>query len=79
MCLAIPTRIASIDGHMACCEARGVRRDVSLTLLEGQDAEIGSYVLVHVGYALQTIAAADAQATSAPCDEIATALHPADA
>ena len=72
-------RIVSIAGHMACCEARGVRRDVSLTLLEGQDTVIGDYVLVHVGYALQTIAADDAQDTWELFDEIAAALHPADA
>ncbi len=64
---------------MAHCEARGVRRDVSLTLLGDQDVALGDYVLVHVGYALQTIGAADAQATWALFDDIGAALYPADA
>ncbi len=79
MCLAVPMRILSRDGHMASCEARGVRRDVSLTLLADQDVAVGDYVLVHVGYALQTIGAADAQATWDLFDDIGAALYPADA
>jgi hydrogenase expression/formation protein HypC len=72
-------RIVSRDGHMAHCEARGVRRDVSLTLLGDQDVAVGDYVLVHVGYALQTIGAEDAQVTWALFDDIGAALYPADA
>jgi hydrogenase expression/formation protein HypC len=79
MCLAVPMRIVSRDGHMARCEARGVGRDVSLTLLGDQDVAIGDYVLVHVGYALQTIAAADAQATWALFDDVSAVLYPTDA
>jgi len=72
-------RIVSRDGYMANCEARGVCRNVSLTLLADQDVAVGDYVLVHVGYALQTIGAADAQATWALLDDIGAALYPADA
>jgi len=72
-------RIISRNGHMASCEARGVRRDVSLTLLGDQAVVVGDHVLVHVGYALQTITAADAQATWALFDDISAALYPADA
>jgi hydrogenase expression/formation protein HypC len=79
MCLAVPMRVLSLSGHMANCEARGVRRDVSLTLLADQDVAVGDYVLVHVGYALQTIGAADAQATWELFDDISAALYPTDA
>jgi hydrogenase expression/formation protein HypC len=79
MCLAVPMRIISRDGHMARCEARGVRRDVSLTLLADQDLAIGDYGLVHVGYALQTIGAADAQATWALFDDISAVPYPSNA
>jgi hydrogenase expression/formation protein HypC len=79
MCLAVPMRILTRDGHMASCEARGVRRDVSLTLLADQDVAVGDYVLVHVGYALQTIDVADAQATWELFDDITEALYQADA
>jgi hydrogenase expression/formation protein HypC len=74
MCLAVPMRIVSMGGHHACCEAKGVRRDVSLTLLGDQPVAIGDHVLVHVGYAIQTITAADALTTWELFDEIAAAL-----
>ena len=77
MCLAVPMRIVSREGYRACCEARGVRRDVSLFLLGDQDAAVGDYVLVHVGYAIQKIIAEDAQATWELFDEITSALDQA--
>ncbi len=79
MCLAVPMRIVSIDGHRACCEARGVRRDVSLTLLGDETVAVGSQVLIHVGYALQVITEDDARATWDLFDEITAALDRADA
>ena len=79
MCLAIPMRILSVEGHRACCEAKGVRRDVSLTLLGDEEIAVGDYVLVHVGYAIQTITATDARTTWDLFDEIASALDHAGA
>lgn len=79
MCLAVPMQIISISGHLACCEAKGVCREVSLTLLDGQAVQIGDHVLVHVGYALQTITKADAQEAWVLFDEVAAALDHADA
>ncbi|MCM8827537.1 MAG: HypC/HybG/HupF family hydrogenase formation chaperone [Candidatus Omnitrophica bacterium] len=54
MCLAIPSRIVEIyrDGT-ALVEAMGVRRKVSLDLLE--EAKEGDWVLVHVGFAIQRL------------------------
>ncbi|MDJ0928335.1 MAG: HypC/HybG/HupF family hydrogenase formation chaperone [Gammaproteobacteria bacterium] len=63
MCLAIPMRIKTIDGFNAVCEAGGVERDVSLFMLQTDCIEPGDHVLVHVGYAIQKVAAADAAAT----------------
>jgi hydrogenase expression/formation protein HypC len=79
MCLAIPMRIVSIQGHKACCEAKGVRRDVSLTLLLDQDVAIGDHVLIHVGYALQLITATDAKLVWDLFDEIVDSPDLADA
>ena len=79
MCLAVPMRIVSIEGHKACCEAKGIRREVSLTLLDGQAVAVGDHILVHVGYALQTVDAAEALATWDLLDEITAALDRADA
>ncbi len=79
MCLAVPRRIIFITGHLACCEAKGVRRDVSLTLLGDEHVAVGDHVLEHVGYAIQTITAADARSTWDLFDEITSALDPAGA
>ena len=53
MCLAIPSRIVSIDNEMATIDVDGVRRKCSLLLLE--DARVGEYVIVHAGFAIQKI------------------------
>jgi len=53
MCLAIPSQIVSIDDGMAVIDVDGVRREVSLLLLE--DPQVGDWVIVHAGFAIQTI------------------------
>lgn len=60
MCLGIPMRIEWISGHTARCHAKGIERDVNLFLLGGQPLDAGDYVMVHVGYAIQKIAADEA-------------------
>jgi len=63
MCLAIPMKIADINGDIAKCEAAGVRRDVNLHLLNDIPLRVGDYVLVHLGYAIQQVPSPDAQAS----------------
>ncbi len=53
MCLAIPSKIVNIDNNMAILDVDGVRREASLLLLE--DAEIGDYVIVHAGFAINKV------------------------
>jgi hydrogenase expression/formation protein HypC len=79
MCLAVPMQIISVEGCVARCEAKGVQRNVSLTLLDSQEAVVGKHVLVHVGYAIQTITAEEAQTSWDLFDELASALDHADA
>ena len=79
MCLAVPMRIVSIEGSIARCEAMGVQRNVSLTLLDSQEAVEGNYVLVHVGYAIQTVTAADAETSWDLFEQIDAVLERADA
>lgn len=55
MCLGIPMQVVHIDGLVARCEARGVQRDVNLFLLQDSRPAPGDFVMVHVGYAIQTI------------------------
>ena len=61
MCLGIPMQIKSIDGFVATCEARGVKREVSLFMLQDEDFRVDEFVVVHVGYAIQKITPADAR------------------
>ncbi len=53
MCLAIPSKIVNIDNNMAILDVDGVRREASLLLLE--DAEVGDYVIVHAGFAINKV------------------------
>jgi hydrogenase expression/formation protein HypC len=73
MCVTIPLRITGIEGCSATCEARDVRREVRLDLLDS-DVAVGDYVLIHAGHALQVISEADALATWELLDEITSAL-----
>lgn len=62
MCLAIPARIEELTtpGN-AIVNLGGVRKEISLALLD--DAGIGDYVIVHVGYALQKLDQEEAERT----------------
>ena len=58
MCLAIPSKIVKIENGVGTIDVDGVRRTASLLLVE--DAAVGDYVIVHAGFALHKIDAADA-------------------
>ncbi len=53
MCLAIPTRIVAIDGEKAVGEVGGVKREISIVMTPG--VKVGDYVIVHAGFAIQTV------------------------
>lgn len=64
MCLAIPVRVVALaSGDQAIVDAGGVRKEISLALVEG--VEVGDYVILHVGYALQKLDEDEAQRTLA--------------
>lgn len=65
MCLAIPARIVEIDAatDIAQVSLGGVRKEVSLALVN--DAQVGDYVLIHVGYALNKLSEEEAEKTLA--------------
>ena len=54
MCLAVPSKVINIDDLFATVDVFGARREVSLMLLPEQ-AQVGDYVLVHAGFAIQKI------------------------
>ena len=66
MCLAVPGKIVSIDESnpelkMAKVNFGGVSKDVCIQWLD--DVNIGDYVLVHVGFALNKVDEKDAEET----------------
>jgi hydrogenase expression/formation protein HypC len=64
MCLALPARIVEIlDGDNARIDVGGVRKQISIALVDG--VAIGDYVIVHVGYALTRLDADEAERTLA--------------
>ncbi len=76
MCLAIPARVAEIrEGDQAIVDLGGVRKDVSLALLDG--VEVGDYVIVHVGYALNKLDPDEAAKTLALFAEMGEQASPA--
>ena len=75
MCLAIPMQIVEIDGYVARCEAKGVQREVSLFMLQGQKLAIDDFVMVHVGYAIQKVTEKDALSSWELFDEILLATE----
>jgi hydrogenase expression/formation protein HypC len=61
MCLAIPGQVVQVvdeDAQLAEVEVAGVRRVVSVALLDptgGAGSLVGEWVLIHVGFALSRI------------------------
>jgi hydrogenase expression/formation protein HypC len=71
MCLAIPARVMRINGDKAQVDfGEGVLREVNVTLV---DAKVDDYVLVHAGYAIQTVDKKDALETISLWNEILAA------
>ncbi len=70
MCLAVPTQIKSIDeNNIAVVELGGVEREISLIMTP--EAEVGDYVLVHTGYAINLMSNEEAQASLEAFAELA--------
>jgi hydrogenase expression/formation protein HypC len=73
MCLAVPMKIKSVDGFNAVCEAKGIEREVSLFMLQGEEVAVDDHVLVHVGYAIQKVSEEEARLTWELFEEIENA------
>lgn len=70
MCLGIPGQLIEIvdrDAGLARVDISGVRREVSVALVDDPAApiEVGDWVLIHVGFALARIDEDDARETLA--------------
>jgi len=54
-------KIVSIKQSIARCQYQGIERDVDIFLLADSGLDIGEFVLVHVGYAIQKIEKEEAE------------------
>ena len=60
MCLAVPGKVLSIEGDTAVVDYGGIRRSANVSLV---DAKVGSYVLIHAGYAIEVLDEEEARRT----------------
>ncbi|MEZ0341446.1 HypC/HybG/HupF family hydrogenase formation chaperone [Mycobacterium sp. pV006] len=72
MCLAVPGRIISIEERdgtlMSVVDFGGIKKDVCVQYIP--DAEVGHYVVVHVGFAIQRLDEASAKRTLAEFEHL---------
>ena len=61
MCLGIPMKVIERKGNEAVAETGGIRKNIRLDLLE--DVNIGDFVLIHTGYAIEKLDPSEAQET----------------
>ncbi len=73
MCLAVPVRVERLlDNEMAVVEMDGLRKEISLALVDG--VREGDYVILHVGYALTRLDPEEAERTLALFAELTNRL-----
>lgn len=61
MCLAVPMKVIEIEDNEAVVELGGLKKKINLGLLEKMD--VGDYVIVHAGFAIQKLDEKEAEKT----------------
>ncbi|MCK4396595.1 HypC/HybG/HupF family hydrogenase formation chaperone [candidate division WOR-3 bacterium] len=61
MCLAVPMKLIEKKGKIGVAEISGVKREVRLDFFP--EAEIGDYIIIHAGFAIQKLDEKDAEET----------------
>ncbi len=76
MCLAIPSKVISIDKatNTATLDTLGVQREASLDLMN-EEINIGDYVLLHIGYVMGKIDEEQAKLSLETYEEIIKAIE----
>ncbi|WP_104722072.1 HypC/HybG/HupF family hydrogenase formation chaperone [Helicobacter mesocricetorum] len=76
MCLAIPSKVISIDKatNTAMLDTLGVQREASLDLMN-EEINIGDYVLLHIGYVMGKIDEEQAKLSLETYEEIIKAIE----
>ena len=73
MCLAIPLRITEINGTEAVGQRDGIRRNIRLDFIP--DPQVGDYVIVHAGFAIERLDPGQAEESIAAAREVEAALR----
>ena len=76
MCWAVPAKVVEIDGELGKVELSGTVREVGLQLVS--DPQVGDYVLVHAGFAIQKVDEEEARKTLELFEEIAAEIRRQD-
>ena len=72
MCIAAPAQVLEIKDNVATVDFGGVRQQAKLDLVK--DVEIGRYVLVHSGYAIEVLTPEEAKESLEAWDELLKVL-----
>lgn len=72
MCLAVPLKLIEINGKEAVGESLGMRRSVRVDFIE--NPQIGDYVIVHAGFAIERLPEEQALEDIGAWEEVRDAL-----
>ena len=61
MCLAIPGKVEEIDGNIATVDIMGVKNRIAIDMV--RNVQLGDYLMIHAGYAIEKIDEAEAMQT----------------
>jgi len=73
MCLSIPAKVVNINGSMADVSVGGTIFKAGLQMVE--NIEIGDYILLHTGFAIQKISENEALETLKMLKDIEEAMN----
>lgn len=73
MCLAVPFKLIEINGTTAIGEAMGMQRELRVDFI--RNPQLGDYVMVHAGFAIERLSEAQAQADLEAWAEVENALR----
>lgn len=73
MCLAVPLKLIEINGKTATGEAMGMTRQLRVDFIK--EPQVGDYVMVHAGFAIERLPEGQALADLEAWEEMEAALE----
>ena len=68
MCLAIPMQLKAVKGEIGLVEMGGLEREIHLDLIDSP--QVGDYLIVHAGFAIEKLDREEAEKTLSMIAEI---------